>query len=124
MISQATSASFRHLSKAAKALLFAAALLALPGVQADEGKTAAAAAKIEATAVPTTHRAVILKSYPMGITKYELDHATQVTGWQVADRWYFGRARGDDSGLALIWQPKASQQMSLSSDGVRFTHRF
>ena len=62
-------------------------------------------------------------SHPYGITEYRLDHETKVTGWRVAKEWYFGRQRGSDSGLTLVWQNK-QDQLSLSKDGIRFTRRF
>ena len=98
--------------------------LLLGGSAAARADNGADASLAEAGVRSSIATAGSLKVYPLGITKHELDHATEVTGWQVRERWYFGRARGEDSGLALIWQPKASQQMSLSSDGLRFTHRF
>lgn len=63
------------------------------------------------------------KSYALGIANYYLDHDTKVTGWRVGERWFFGRQRGMDSGLTLVWQLQANQ-LSLSKDGVRFTRRF
>ncbi len=62
-------------------------------------------------------------SHPNGVTQYRLDHATKVTGWRVAKDWYFGRQRGSDSGLTLVWQSKQNQ-LSLSKDGIRLTRRF
>ncbi len=65
-------------------------------------------------------------SYTLGTGRYALDHKTKVTGWRVAERVYFGRAKakGEISGLALVWQRRQDQQMSLSSRGLRFTKRF
>lgn len=62
-------------------------------------------------------------SHPYGVTQYRLDHATEVTGWRVAKGWYFGRQRGSDSGLTLVWQSKQNQ-LSLSKHGIRLTRRF
>ncbi|MCZ6656519.1 MAG: hypothetical protein O7C67_04430 [Gammaproteobacteria bacterium] len=61
--------------------------------------------------------------YPLGVEKYRLDHATQVTGWQIANSWYFGKQKGEDSGLTLVWQGDR-EQFSVSKDGLRFTRRF
>ena len=63
------------------------------------------------------------EGYPLGVAKFELDHATQMTGWQVADSWYFGRQKGEDSGLTLVWQG-GQDQFSFSKEGLRFTRRF
>ncbi len=65
----------------------------------------------------------LTREYVWGIGRYELDHRTRLTGWQVADSWYFGRARGAGSGLALVWQGH-KDQFSVSRDGLRFTRRF
>ena len=62
-------------------------------------------------------------SHPNGVTQDRLDHATKVTGWRVAKDWYFGRQRGSDSGLTLVWQSKQNQ-LSLSKNGIRLTRRF
>ncbi len=62
-------------------------------------------------------------TYPSGIARYRLDHKTRVTGWRVAKGWFFGRQRGADSGLTLVWQSK-QDQLSFSKDGIRFTRRF
>ncbi len=65
-----------------------------------------------------------LESNPLiGITHYQLDHKTKVTGWRVAKGWYFGRQKGEDSGLTLVWQRK-QDQLSLSREGIRITRRF
>jgi hypothetical protein len=63
------------------------------------------------------------KSYAVGIHRFKLDHRTEVLGWRLSEKWYFGRQRGDDSGLTLVWQQQRNQ-VSLSRDGVRVTHRF
>ena len=61
--------------------------------------------------------------YPLSVEKYQLDHATQMTGWQIADSWYFGKQKGADSGLTLVWQGDR-KQVSVSKDGLRYTRRF
>lgn len=63
------------------------------------------------------------KAYALGVNHYHLDHETKVTGWQVSERWFFGRQRGMDSGLTLVWQKQANQ-VSVSKDGLRLTRRF
>ena len=65
----------------------------------------------------------VLPTQGYGIEQHELDHKTRVTGWKVARNWYFGRQRGDDSGLTLVWQRKKNQ-LSVSKDGIRVTRRF
>ena len=61
--------------------------------------------------------------YQFGIDRHELDDYTRVTGWQVADRWYFGKTRGDDSGIGFVWQREADQ-LSVSTGGIRLIRRF
>lgn len=61
--------------------------------------------------------------YVLGLARFDLDPHTEILGWQVSDRWYFGRQDGEDSGLTLVWQAEANQ-VSLSKDGVRLTRRF
>ena len=63
------------------------------------------------------------KDYALGLTKYRLDHETEMLGWQVSNSWYFGRQRGEDSGLTLVWQ-QDNHQVSFSKDGLRLTKRF
>ncbi len=63
------------------------------------------------------------KSYVLGVNRYQLDHDTKLTGWRLNDRWYFGRQKGLDSGLTLVWQKQANQ-VSVSKDGLRLTRRF
>lgn len=67
---------------------------------------------------------VIRRSYPLGVNRYALNHATRLTGWQVGEDLYFGRAKGEDSGIALVWQRRWNQQVSLSNDGIRLTRHF
>lgn len=57
------------------------------------------------------------------ITHYKLDHKTKLTGWRVGKEWYFGRQKGEDSGLTLVWQGK-QDQLSFSREGIRLTRRF
>ncbi len=66
------------------------------------------------------------RSFNFGVGRYALDHKTKVTGWRVAQGVYFGKAKakGEISGLAIVWQRRQDQQMSLSSHGLRFTKRF
>ena len=62
-------------------------------------------------------------AYQFGIDRHELDDYTRVTGWQVSDRWYFGKKRGDDSDFGFVWQREADQ-LSVSTGGVRLIRRF
>lgn len=59
-----------------------------------------------------------------GAARHRLDDHTRVIGWKLADRWYFGRQRGQDSGVAFVWQRDSKHQFSISEDGVRFVRRF
>ncbi|MBM4204864.1 MAG: hypothetical protein FJ194_12045 [Gammaproteobacteria bacterium] len=63
------------------------------------------------------------KSLALGVQRFQLDGRNQVLGWKLSDRWYFGRQRGDDSGLALVWQHQQTR-FSLTRSGVRITRSF
>ena len=93
------------------------------GFAAQEAPTAAPGKGTRESRLQTITPLQIDTRYALGIVKYDLDHATQVMGWQVSDRWFFGRQKGMDSGLSLVWQQQANQ-VSVSKDGLRFTRRF
>ena len=78
---------------------------------------------LPALAVESMTQVKLESTYALGVAQYRLDHETKVTGWRVAKDWYFGRQRGADSGLTLVWQRKRDQ-VSFSKDGIRFTRRF
>ena len=61
--------------------------------------------------------------YALGVQDHDLDAFTEIIGWRINERWYFGRQDGEDSGLTLVWQDE-HDQMSLSKEGIRFTRRF
>ncbi len=61
--------------------------------------------------------------YALGVQDHDLDDFTEIIGWRINERWYFGRQDGEDSGLTLVWQDE-QDQMSLSKEGIRFTRRF
>lgn len=63
------------------------------------------------------------QTFGFDISQYQLDDFTEVTGWKLSERWYFGRQKGADSGLAFVWQDDADQ-MSISTNGIRFIRRF
>jgi hypothetical protein len=63
------------------------------------------------------------ETFGFDISQYQLDDYTEVTGWRLSDRWYFGRQKGVESSLAFVWQDDADQ-MSISTNGIRFTRRF
>lgn len=63
------------------------------------------------------------ETFGFDISHHQLDDFTEVTGWKLSQRWYFGRQKGADSGLAFVWQDDADQ-MSISTNGIRFTRRF
>ena len=64
------------------------------------------------------------KTYLLGVSEFEADDFTTITGWQLTNSWYIGHQDGEeDSGLSLLWQQERDQ-MSISSTGIRFTHRF
>ena len=65
-------------------------------------------------------------SFPIrssAIKRYQLDSGTRVTGWQLRDDVFFGRSKGDLSGVALIWQRSQTDQLSLSGSGLKLTRR-
>ncbi len=63
------------------------------------------------------------ETFGFDISQYQLDDYTEMTGWRLSDRWYFGRHEGADSGLGFVWQDDADQ-MSISTNGIRFIRRF
>ena len=65
----------------------------------------------------------INKDYALGVNRFDLDHRTEIIGWQLANSWYLGRQDGLDSGLTLVWH-QSRNQVSVSKDGVRLTRRF
>ena len=65
----------------------------------------------------------VAKSYALGVGRFDLDHRTEIIGWQLANSWYLGRQDGLDSGLTLVWQ-QSTNQVSVSKEGVRLTRRF
>jgi len=58
-----------------------------------------------------------------GFAKHRVDGYTKVIGWQLNDSWYLGRQKGEQSGLALLWQGEHNQ-FSLGTNGMRLTRRF
>ena len=62
--------------------------------------------------------------YPAGIDRHDLDDHTEILGWHLGRKVYFGRQDGMDSGLTVVWQQTERQQVSLSKDGLRLTRRF
>ena len=75
---------------------------------------------------PETHEEAdfrFLKDYPLGVKRFQVDHATRVTGWKVTETLYIGKQGGDGDGLALVWQGE-NNQVSVSPDGLRLTRRF
>lgn len=66
----------------------------------------------------------IRSRYALGVNRYYLNHSTRLIGWQVGEALYFGRAKGEESGIALVWQRRWNQQVSLSNDGIRLTRHF
>ena len=64
-----------------------------------------------------------IDAHRLGMGRHQLDDYTRVTGWQISRQWYFGQQRGKDSALGFVWQGDA-EQMSISTDGIRFIRRF
>jgi hypothetical protein len=61
--------------------------------------------------------------YAWGVAEQSADDFTRMTGWRLTKSWHLGYQQGLDSGLSLLWQGERDQ-MSVSSDGIRFTRRF
>lgn len=61
--------------------------------------------------------------YLWGVSEHSADSFTRMTGWRVSKSLHVGYQQGLDSGLSLLWQGERDQ-MSVSSDGIRFTRRF
>jgi hypothetical protein len=61
--------------------------------------------------------------FAWGVAEQSADDFTRMTGWRLTDSWHFGYQQGLDSGLSLLWQGERDQ-VSVSSDGIRFTRRF
>ena len=95
--------------------LSAVALILVSAVRADELDTLQVA--------PEPLPAFFADTYLLGITEHRADDYTTITGWRLGDTVYFGSQEGEDSGLSLVWQHD-HDQMSISSDGLRFTRRF
>lgn len=60
-------------------------------------------------------------------TSIRLDSHTEVHGWNLANGWYFGRHRGDHSGLGFVWQKDTApfpSTLFVSTSGIRMVHRF
>ncbi len=53
----------------------------------------------------------------------KLDGHTELQGWALPRGWYFGKHRGEHSGIGFLWQA-ADRQLSLSTKGIRFVRRF
>ncbi len=67
------------------------------------------------------------ESLALGMAEHRLDHRTELVGWRLNASWYLGHKDGKDGekdeALSLIWQGER-RQMSISTDGIRFTRRF
>ena len=63
------------------------------------------------------------KDYYFGSIKHRLAGNTKVIGWQLNESWFFGRQKGPESSLALVWQGDTNQ-FSLSTEGMRVTRHF
>ena len=55
--------------------------------------------------------------------RHQVDQGTRMTGWKLRDDVFFGKSKGDLSGVALIWQRSQTDQVSLSGSGLRLTRR-
>ncbi len=57
------------------------------------------------------------------LDRHQVDQGTRMTGWKLGDEVFFGKSKGDLSGVALIWQRSQTDQVSLSGSGLRLTRR-
>jgi len=102
-----------HNSSFFRTALLVGALLGSGAAAADEPHRAGAASGWQD----------FIETYRWGISEYETDDFTKVTGWRLGNSWHFGYKEGRGSGLSLVWQSD-QDQMSFSTDGIRYTHRF
>jgi len=58
-----------------------------------------------------------------GLNRHQVDQGTRMTGWKLGDEVFFGKSKGDLSGVALIWQRSQTDQVSLSGSGLKLTRR-
>lgn len=103
----------RAVNRLAGAALFAASVLCGSVAAADEPHHTGRASGFDD----------FIETYRWGISEYETDDFTKVTGWRLGDSWHFGYKEGKGSGFSLVWQAD-QDQMSFSTDGIRYTHRF
>ncbi len=61
--------------------------------------------------------------FAWGVAEQSADDFTRMTGWRLTDSLHLGYQQGLDSGLSLLWQGERDQ-MSFSTEGIRFTRRF
>ena len=103
--------------------------LRTPGVlahSAPQSPVARPAASDSSSVSSSVSVANLTTSFPIrssAIKRYQLDSGTRVTGWQLRDDVFFGRSKGDLSGVALIWQRSQTDQLSLSGSGLKLTRR-
>jgi len=71
---------------------------------------------------PAQDRFELQETFLLGIAEHELDADTEITGWRLNHSWYVGRRKGEDE-VSLVWQGR-HEQVSISTDGIRFTRRF
>ena len=61
--------------------------------------------------------------YAMGVRKFRLeDGDSKVVGWQLGQRWYFGRWKGDDKGVGFVWQGEMTQ-VAITDAGINWRRR-
>ena len=61
--------------------------------------------------------------YALGIRRFQLDSESQVTGWQLGQRWYFGSKRGGEPNVGFVRQGK-SARVTMGTRGVEVHVRF
>ena len=67
-------------------------------------------------------RVDVKQTYGSGVVTYQIDRNTQLTGWRMSDRWFFGRVRSDDTDFGFVWQGKANQFV-IDKEGLRWSRR-
>lgn len=72
---------------------------------------------------PGGHR-VTRKKIVFGISRYQIGHKSNLIGWRMSERWYFGRHRADRSNVGFVWQKQANESVSIGHKGIRWVRMF
>lgn len=97
--------------------------LLLLGLALGSASTVSADATGDALASKVAVATKVGSDKPLGISTYRLKDEARLTGWQIGDRWFFGRQRGTNSNLGFVWQGDTNQ-FQIGREGVRWSRRF